>query len=63
MIGVLNLSTNIVFDYVFMLWLGLPGIALATAAVYLCSSLVIIAVVQRRLAHMCRAGPIAVGEE
>ena len=63
MIGVLNLSTNIVFDYVFMLWLGLPGIALATAAVYFCSSLVIIAVVHRRLAHMCRPGPIAVGEE
>ena len=61
-IGVLNCLTNIIFDYVFMQWLGLPGIALATSAVYLCSSLVILAVVQRRLAHMCRAGMLATGD-
>jgi putative peptidoglycan lipid II flippase len=61
-VGVLNCVTNIVFDYVFMLWLGLPGIALATSAVYFCSSLVIFAVVHRRLALMCRPGAVAMGE-
>ena len=61
-IGVLNCIANIAFDYVFMLWLGLPGIALATSAVYLCSSLVILVIVQRRLGQMCRAGTAAIGE-
>ena len=61
-IGILNCITNLIFDYVFMMWLGLPGIALATSAVYFCSSLVILFVVQRRLAHMCRGESLAIGE-
>ncbi len=61
-IGILNCITNLVFDYVFMMWLGLPGIALATSAVYFCSSLVILFVVQRHLAHMCRGRSLAIGE-
>jgi putative peptidoglycan lipid II flippase len=61
-IGVLNCIANIAFDYVFMLWLGLPGIALATSAVYLCSSLVILVIVQRRLGQMCQAGTAAIDE-
>ena len=61
-IGMLNCITNLIFDYVFMIWLGLPGIALATSAVYFCSSLVILFVVQRRLAHMCRGESLAIGE-
>ncbi|MGD9509622.1 MAG: murein biosynthesis integral membrane protein MurJ [Geminicoccaceae bacterium] len=61
-IGILNCVANIVFDYLFMRWLGLPGIALATSAVYLCSSVVILAVVQRHLSSMCRSQPLAVHE-
>jgi putative peptidoglycan lipid II flippase len=60
-IGVLNCTTNIVFDYVLMQWLGLPGIALATSCVYLCSCLVILAVVHHRLGQMCRATPVVPG--
>jgi putative peptidoglycan lipid II flippase len=61
-IGMLNCATNIVFDYLFMQWLGLPGIALATSAVYLCSSVVILLVVRRHLSGMCRNRSLAVEE-
>lgn len=61
-IGVLNCIANIVFDFVFMRWLGLPGIALATSAVYLCSSVLILAVVGRHLSGMCRSRSPAVEE-
>lgn len=61
-IGLLNCVANIVFDYLFMQWLGLPGIALATSAVYLCSSGVILAVVGRHLSGMCRDRSLAVEE-
>lgn len=61
-IGVLNCVANIVFDFLFMQWLGLPGIALATSAVYLCSSVVILVVVRRHLSDMCRSQPLAARE-
>jgi putative peptidoglycan lipid II flippase len=33
-IAISNVLLNILFDYVFMRWMGVPGIALATSAVY-----------------------------
>ena len=36
--SILNLVTNIVLNFVFMRWLGLPGIALSTSLVYFLST-------------------------
>ncbi len=62
MVGVMNFTGNIVFNLIFMRWLGLPGIALATSAVYLVSSVVILAVVRLRIRQMgsTPAVPVAV---
>mgnify|MGYP002718359723 CR=1 FL=1 len=60
-VGIMNCLTNILFNYLLMQWLGLPGIGLATACVYLCSCIVILAMVHLELARMERGVPIISG--
>lgn len=52
LIGIMNLVTNIVFNLLFIRWFGLPGIALSTAAVYACSSIVVLWVARSCLNRM-----------
>ena len=61
LIGVMNCATNIVFSYLLMQWLGLPGIALSTTLVYLCSCIAILLVVHGRLERPYRAAVVPAG--
>jgi putative peptidoglycan lipid II flippase len=36
--AVINLTVNVVFDYILLKYMGVPGIALSTAIVYLTSA-------------------------
>ncbi|MDF1586060.1 murein biosynthesis integral membrane protein MurJ [Marinimicrococcus flavescens] len=60
LIGVMNFVANIVGNLILMRFLGVAGIALSTVIVYALSSVVIVAVVHRRIARMCRE-PAEVG--
>lgn len=51
-VGIMNLVTNIGFNLLFIEWMGLPGIALATTVVYMISmfvNLLIVSILLRRL--------------
>lgn len=50
---IINLVMNIVLNYTFMRWLGLPGIALSTSVVYLLSTTLWYLVIMRRLLKLC----------
>lgn len=48
-LGTINLAVNCVTDYIFMRWLGAPGIALSTGVVYCCSAAIVGVVAVRSL--------------
>jgi putative peptidoglycan lipid II flippase len=50
--AIINLLTNIILNFVFMHWMGLPGIALSTSMVYLLSTIFCYAVAVRRLRRL-----------
>ena len=52
---IINLLTNIVLNYAFMHWLGLPGIALSTSVVYLLSTILWYFIIMKRLRRMAGA--------
>src|SRR5262249_25544271 len=52
---IINLLTNIVLNFIFMRWLGLPGIALSTSVVYLLSTILWYLVIMSRLRKLISA--------
>jgi putative peptidoglycan lipid II flippase len=50
----INLVINIVLNYTFMRWLGLPGIALSTSVVYIVSTTLCYFIIMRRLHKLMR---------
>ena len=54
LVGGTSFVVNIILNLIFMEWLGLPGIALATSGVYFCSSIVLMTLVLYRMRKAMR---------
>jgi putative peptidoglycan lipid II flippase len=52
---IINLLTNIILNFAFMRWMGLPGIALSTSVVYLVSTIFWYSIIMRRLRELSAA--------
>ncbi|HYW73414.1 MAG TPA: lipid II flippase MurJ [Pyrinomonadaceae bacterium] len=54
---IINLFTNLCLNYLFMRWWGLPGIALSTSCVNLCSTIIWYLVIMGRLRKLMNTAP------